>query len=77
METLNSVRLYTGVYEDLLDGTIKTTIVGEEDGSESYVASDGNNNEGEQLTGKKMGKRIRVAGGKYWDILLHVMPKGA
>lgn len=26
---------------------------------------------------KETGRRIRVAGGKYWDVLLYVLPKGA
>ena len=27
--------------------------------------------------GKERGKRIRIAGGKYWDIILHDLPRGA
>ena len=70
METLDSVRLVTGAYDDLLDGNVDTTLV---IGDGEHV----DNTMDEEQTGKKMGKRIRVAGGKYWDIILHVLPKGA
>jgi hypothetical protein len=70
METLDRVRLITGAYDDLLDGSFETTLVA---GDDDDVKED----EQEEQTGKKMGKRIRVAGGKYWDIILHVLPKGA
>jgi len=70
METLDSVRLVTGAYDNLLDGNVETTwVISEED--------DNGNEREEEQTGKKMGRRIRVAGGKYWDIILHVLPKGA
>ena len=68
MEALGSVRLVTGVYDDLLAGSVETTFVGD-----NGVGS----TEKEELTGKKMGKRVRIAGSKYWDIILHVLPKGA
>jgi hypothetical protein len=72
METLDRVRLVTGAYDDLLDGSFETTLfVGDNDDD------DVSNTTSEEQTGKKMGKRIRVAGGKYWDIILHVLPKGA
>ena len=70
METLDSVRLVTGAYDDLLDGNVDTTLV---IGNGEHV----DNSMDEEQTGKKMGKRIRVAGGKYCDIILHVLPKGA
>ena len=70
MSALDNIRIYTSAYEGLLNGSIETTLVGEDDDSNS----DG---EGQSDTGKELGKRIRVAGGKYWDIILHVMPKGA
>ena len=69
MSALDNIRIYTDAYEDLLNGSIETTLVGEDDSK--------NDGEGQTDTGKEMGKRIRVAGGKYWDIILHVMPKGA
>ena len=68
MEALGSVRLVTGVYDDLLAGSVETTFVGD-----NGVGS----TEKEELTGKKIGKRVRIAGSKYWDIILHVLPKGA
>lgn len=72
METLDSVRLVTGAYDDLLEGNFETTlVVSEEDEHDTDDTID------EEPTGKMTGKRIRVAGGKYWDIILHVLPKGA
>lgn len=71
METLGSVRLATGAYKDLMDGDVyDTTLVGDDD-------DDATHDDDEDETGIKKGKRIRVAGGKYWDIILHVLPKGA
>lgn len=72
METLDSVRLVTGAYDDLLQGNLETTLVVSED--DEHNTDDTTD---EEQTGKVPGKRIRVAGGKYWDIILHVLPKGA
>ena len=66
MELLGEIRLITGAYEDLIDGNLETTFVGED-------ADSGDGGE----SGKETGKRIRIAGGKYYDVLLHVLPKGA
>ena len=75
METLDSVRLVTGAYEDLLCGNVDTSwVISEDDDGESSV-DDGTSEE--EQTGKMKGRRIRIAGGKYWDIILHVLPKGA
>lgn len=71
METLGDVRLVTGAYEEIMEENLPTTLVGEEENDESSNGSRGG--EG----GKETGKRIRIAGGKYWDIILHVLPKGA
>ena len=68
METLGSVRLVNGVYDELIDGNFDTSLVGEPDDATTTS---------EEETGIQNGKRIRVAGGKYWDIILHVLPKGA
>lgn len=73
METLDSVRLVTGAYDDLLTGNLETTLVVSED--DEHTTDDGTIDA--EQTGKMTGKRIRVAGGKYWDIILHVLPKGA
>jgi len=67
MALMGEVRLVTGAYDDLMDGKLETTTKGEGN------AGADNNEEG----GKDVGKRIRIAGGKYWDVILHVLPKGA
>ena len=79
METLDSVRLVTGAYDELLEGNLETTwVISEEEDEHSSSADDDDDAiDEEQQTGKMTGKRIRVAGGKYWDIILHVLPKGA
>ncbi|KAL9184351.1 hypothetical protein ACHAXT_002437 [Thalassiosira profunda] len=66
MELLGEIRLITGAYEDVMDGSLETTLVGDDADS-----GDGGD------SGKETGKRIRIAGGKYYDVLLHVLPKGA
>ena len=66
MERLGEIRLITGAYEDLMEGNLETTFVGEDADSRD-----------ESESGKETGKRIRIAGGKYYDVLLHVLPKGA
>jgi len=63
MELLEEIRLVTGAYEELMDGTLETT-PGEDDG-------------GGEHTEKETGKRIRIAGGKHWDVILYTLPKGA
>ena len=76
METLDSVRLVTGAYDDLLEGNLDTAwVISEED--DEHSSADDDDIDEEQQTRKMTGKRIRVAGGKYWDIILHVLPKGA
>jgi hypothetical protein len=75
METLDSVRLVSGAYEELLCGNVDTSWVFSEDDDDESSVDDGTSEE--EQTGKMKGRRIRVAGGKYWDIILHVLPKGA
>jgi len=78
MAALGEVRLMTGAYGELMDGkhlhletTTNRATVG--DGTD-----DGDGGEsGEELGTKETGKRLRVAGGKHWDVILHVLPKGA
>ena len=69
MEELNEVRLITGSYEELLDGSYETTLIGKDEKD--------NNDASIEEEGKATGKRIRIASDKYWDIILHVLPKGA
>ena len=65
MGLLGEVRLVTGAYEDLMDGKLETTLVGEDNARDGGEA------------GKEVGKRVLISSGKYWDIILHVLPKGA
>lgn len=67
MEALGEIRLNTGVYEGFMDGNYETTLVGHDDAEEASV-DDG---------GKDFGKRIRIASGKHWDVILYALPKGA
>ena len=61
-ELLGEIRLLTGAYQDMMDENFETTQVGEASSEES---------------GKETGKRIRIAFGKHWDVILYVLPKGA
>lgn len=70
MEALGEVRLVTGAYEGLMDGAYETKLVGR---GEQDQGGGGDT----ESSGKEKGKRIRIAGGKHWDVILHVLPKGA
>lgn len=64
-DALGEMRLISGG----LDTTIPTTTVTTHDEIE-----------GDSVTtddGKEKGKRIRIAGGKFWDIILHDLPREA
>jgi len=60
--------LVAGAYDGLMDGNF---VVGGE------TAAAGKEETRDEEIGVAKGKRIRVAGGKYWDVILHVLPKGA
>jgi hypothetical protein len=68
MEVLGDVRLVEGAYDEISEGNLKTEWVGEEIIASSYDGI---------KEGRDAGRRIRVAGGKYWDVILHVLPKNA
>ena len=68
MALLGEVRLVAGAYDGLMDGNFAV-------GGETAAA--GKEETRDEEIGVAKGKRIRVAGGKYWDVILHVLPKGA
>lgn len=47
------------------------------DGWEIVVGNEGSSMADESIVARDGGRRIRVAGGKYWDIILHMLPKTA
>ena len=69
---LSEVRLITGAYEELmsekLDDLDTTTTLEAEDESDEEVDKSG---------AKEIGRRIRIASSKYYDIILYMLPKGA
>ena len=69
MDVLGDIRLRDGWKKVLLDDDGATKWIGGE--STSSVP-------GETATGARDGwRRIRIAGGKYWDVILHLLPKNA
>ena len=65
--TLEDVRLITGAYDDIVDGSIETTS-GKDSLEEQQDAVE---------NAKESGRTVSIASSKYWDIILHVLPKGA
>jgi len=69
MDVLGDIRLRDGWKKVLLDDDGATKCIGGE--STSSVP-------GETATGARDGwRRIRIAGGKYWDVILHLLPKNS
>mmetsp|Transcript_29296 Transcript_29296/g.69742 ORF Transcript_29296/g.69742 Transcript_29296/m.69742 type:complete len:905 (+) Transcript_29296:90-2804(+) len=66
---LENVRLITGAYDDILDGGIETT-TGEDSLEDQREAR-------EKKSAKESGRTVSIASSKYWDVILHVLPKGA
>jgi hypothetical protein len=62
---LGDVRLKDG-WEAILDEELATKFVGE-----MATAAGG------EKGAREGGRRIRIAGGKYWDVILHWLPKNA
>ena len=63
---LEDVRLITGAYEDIVDGRIETTSGG-----------DSLEEQQDSRSARESGRTVSIASSKYWDIILHVLPKGA
>ena len=60
-DALGELRLHAGAYDDLL-----------------HLADDGGTTTTTATTDNKGGgRRIRIASGKYWDVMLHLLPKSA
>ncbi|KAL7483632.1 hypothetical protein ACHAW6_009276 [Cyclotella cf. meneghiniana] len=70
MAALGEIRWRVGAYDGIVNGTLDTVWVGGEEGRE-MEEKDGRGG------GRQRGRRIRMAGGKYWDVILHVLPKNA
>jgi hypothetical protein len=68
---LGEMRLITGGLDTILS-SLSSTVHHPDEGNEQDALS----KEAED-DGKERGKRIRIAGGKYWDIILHDLPRGA
>ena len=66
--------MITGAYDDVMDGNLETTTLGK-NREEGDTEKSGGDSEGGG--GKEFGKRIRIASGKHWDVILHALPKGA
>ena len=64
MDRLNEIVLTPGVYDTLVD---------EADGQVDDL--DAGDVEGEQTLSRS--RRLRVAGGEHWDVILHVLPQGS
>ena len=80
MESCLEMRLVVGAYDKLVNGELDMELVG---GVSVGSGSGSGEQEEEGVDSNPMeavkdsGKRVRVAGGKYWDVILHVLPKGA
>jgi len=73
MENLLEIRLVIGSYDKVMNGEVPTIEVGDD----SWINERDGASSDEAEGGKAVGKRIRLVGGKYWDVILHVLPKGA
>ncbi len=73
MENLLEMRLVIGSYDKIINGEFSMNEVGDDSGIQGNDRASSVEAEG----GKAVGKRIRLFGGKYWDIILHVLPKGS
>jgi len=62
------IRLRRGAYDELCRGTWGRVLASAATTTTEDEEEDGS---------RRGGKRIRIAGGKYWDVILHVLPKNA
>jgi hypothetical protein len=69
MAVLGEIRLRRGAYDGLCRGTWGRVLA-----SATTTEED---EEKEEDGARRGGKRIRIAGGNYWDVILHVLPKNA
>ena len=69
MEILGDIRLREGWKKVLWDDDGATTWIGGE--------SIGNVPDSNAPGAREGWRRIRIAGGKYWDIILHLLPKNS
>jgi hypothetical protein len=81
LETLRKMteelRLYAGVYDTLIHGGVGNVQLS----SSSSLGGSSNDapitTKNEHPTTTTAGKRIRVASGKYWDVILNLLPKSS
>ena len=66
MDRINEIHLTPGMYETLITATT----------TQSDLASSADNKESE-FSSMPSPRRYRVAGGDYWDCILHVLPPGS
>ena len=68
MKMMGDIRLREGWKKVLLD----------DDGATTWIGGESTNVPDANAPGAREGwRRIRIAGGKYWDVILHLLPKNS
>jgi hypothetical protein len=70
------LRLYVGVYDTLIHGgvgNVHSSSSGDNSSNDAPVTITKN----EEQTTATAGRRIRIASGKYWDVILNLLPKSS